>query len=75
MPTPFPVGLSDTREAIIPSHLWAEKEGPKQSAGVPIYAQALQRGTAKPMTSLHSAYVTFLGNFFNQVYFPFDSDF
>lgn len=27
------------------------------------------------MTLLHCAYITFLGNFLNQVYFPFDSDF
>lgn len=36
---------------------------PKQIAGMPIYFHILPWETAKLMTSLHCAYITFLGNF------------
>lgn len=55
--------------------VWVEKEWrPKQTTRMPIYFQILQWRTVKLMTLLHFAYITFLGNFFNQVYFPFDYD-
>lgn len=50
---------------------WEKECRPKQIAGIPIYVRTLQWRTVKLMTWLHCAYITFLGNFFNQVYFSF----